>query len=859
MKKNKMTTDENGVVRHQLDNGAILLIKADSSSPVVSLNLWVEAGAIDEKKDERGMAHLIEHMIFKGTTNRGVGAISREVESAGGYLNAFTSFEHTCFFVVLPSDQIEKALEVEFDAYLNSVFDAGELEKEKEVVFEEMRMRRDDPWSWSWELLFRILYQKNPYHWPVIGDMAVLKKVPREKLLNYYKKHYVPSNTVISIVGDISPKKIINWITRYFEAKSAPKAPQRRFAVDSEPKKLQVYTEAGDVQQVYLSLGYPSVSLNDSDAAALEVLDAVLGDGHASRLNLTIREKSLLADEVGTESFVGKFGGAFLFQALTDVKRIDKLLVEMMKEVRNLISNGVDEKELLKIKNKIRASKIYEKQSVDGQAKTLGFWELQGSYRLEDQFLKSLNLVKSEDLQRVAQKYLQPKRASLVLYHPKSQKISDHASRWQKLLESGFKPMPAKKMETKVAGVKRFKLKNGSTLIVKERKGLPLLSLGLFVKGGFLNETAANQGITGLMNKCLFKGTKKRDYEDFSRETESLASHLDGQTDKDYWSLSLESLKANFEPSLDLLLETAFLPLFSDAEIKKEKQMQIAGLERLKDDPSEYSMLHSDRLTFKNTPYAHMPAGTVESIKRITPEAIRRWHGERFSAKQMTWIVVGDADGGEIKSLLDEKLKAYPIQNKFKTRKSYVGILEPSSFYLKTATNQASLVLGFRAPTFKSNEYFGFRVLNTILSGMGGELFVQLREKKSLAYSVYGAHDSAEKSGVYQIYIGCAPPKVKEAKEGLLVVLQSVADRKVSNEELERAKSYMIGLFQVGQQSNRAQLFTMGRYELIGFGLSAISNYEKLIRQVTAEEVQRLAKKYLTTPRKTWVLLSPKK
>lgn len=154
---------------------------------------------------------------------------------------------------------------------------------------------------------------------------------------------------------------------------------------------------------------------------------------------------------------------------------------------------------------------------------------------------------------------------------------------------------------------------------------------------------------------------------------------------------------------------------------------------------------------------------------------------------------------------------------------------------------------------------FGFRVLNTILSGMGGELFIQLREKKSLAYSVYGAHDSAEKSGVYQIYIGCAPSKVKEAKEGLLTVLQSVANRKVSNEELERAKSYMIGLFQVGQQSNRAQLFTMGRYELIGFGLSAISNYEKLIRQVTAEEVQRLAKKYLTTQRKTWVLLSPEK
>ncbi|HXL73037.1 MAG TPA: pitrilysin family protein, partial [bacterium] len=664
-------------------------------------------------------AHLIEHMIFKGTTNRGVGAISKEVEAAGGYLNAFTSFEHTCFYVVLPSDQIEKALEVEFDAYLNSVFNAGELEKEKEVVFEEMRMRRDDPWSWSWELLFKILYQKNPYHWPVIGNMDVLKKVPREKLLNYYKKHYVPSNTVISIVGDISPKKIINWMTKHFEAKTAPKPPKRHFSLDGEPKKLQVYIEAGDVQQVYLSLGYPIVSIDHPDAAPLEVLDSVLGEGHSSRLNLSIRENKQLADEIGSEFFIGKFGGAFLFQALTDIKRVDRLLVETMKEVRTLISNGVKEEELLKIKNKIKASKIYEKQSVDGQAKTLGFWELQGDYKFEEAFFKKIAAIKSEDVQRVAEKYLQPQRASLVLYHPKVKKISGQASRWQKLLESGFKPTsPARKEKaSKTQSVKRFKLQNGSTLIVKERKGLPLLSLGLFVKGGFLNETEANQGITSLMTKCLFKGTRKRDYGDFSKETENLASHLDTQMDKDYWNLSLESLKANFEPSLDLLLETTFTPLFSDEEIKKEKQMQIAALERLKDDPSEFSMLHSDRLTFKNTPYAHMPMGTVDSIKRIRPEAIRRWHEERFSTKNMTWIVVGDANGVDVKNILNKKLKSYPIQNKFKARKGLMGHLTPMDYKLKTSTNQASLVLGFRAPTFKSSEFFGFRVLNTILNG----------------------------------------------------------------------------------------------------------------------------------------------
>ena len=143
---------------------------------MVSLNFWVEAGSIDEAPEERGMAHLIEHMIFKGTEKRNVGEISRDVEAAGGYLNAFTSFEHTCFYVVLPSAQILKALDIEFDAFLNSTFDAKELEKEKEVVFEEMKMRRDDPWSWSWELLFNALFKKNPYHWPVIGDEKVLRR-----------------------------------------------------------------------------------------------------------------------------------------------------------------------------------------------------------------------------------------------------------------------------------------------------------------------------------------------------------------------------------------------------------------------------------------------------------------------------------------------------------------------------------------------------------------------------------------------------------------------------------------------------------------------------------------------------------
>ncbi len=857
--KKKWNRDENGIIRCNLKNGAKLLIKEDHATPVVSLNFWVEAGSIDEKADERGMAHLIEHMIFKGTTKRGVGEISREVEAAGGYLNAFTSFEHTCFYVVLPSDRIQKAMEVEFDAYLHSTFDADELKKEKEVVFEEMRMRQDDPWSWSWELLFRILYKKNPYHWPVIGDLDILKKVPRGTLLKYYQTHYVPSNTVLTVVGDIKAEKVVQWIQKNFESVKKTGAPQRRFTFDPEPKSLNLLTEPGDLQQIYLSLGFPTVPIDHLDSAVLEILEAILGDGSSCRLNLAIREKSQSADEVGSDHFSGKYGGAFVFQSLTDAKRVEKCLMDIMAEVKKIILKGVTDEELAKVKNKIKASKIFEKQNMDGQAKTLGFWELNGDYRLEDKFLKALDSVTSSDLEKAAGKYLLPRRASLVLYHPKKQKMNSHPVYWQSLLQKGMDEREAPGKGAVSRGpVKKFKLKNGSTLMVKERKGLPLVSLGVFLKGGFSREQA-HPGTTALMTKCLLKGTARKNYKDFSEEMEALAAHIDPLMEKDYWGVTLDCIKPNFEKSFDLMAESIFSPLFSDQEVEKEKKLQIAAIERLKDDPGEFALLQSDVVTFAGTPYSHMPMGTKESLEKIKPGDIRKWHQSHLNAGNMTWIAVGDLDGEELKKIMDARLPVkFPAPVHVQKKKS-LPPLTARSLYLISNSRQANLVLGFRAPQFPSREYFVFRVLNTILNGMGGRLFVELREKKSLAYSVYAAHDAGLLAGAYQLYVGCAPSKVEDAKRELLKVLADFSKTGIPSEELQRAKTYMIGLYQVGLQSNRSQVLSYGRYALSTLGAPTVEKIPRIIQKITGADVQKAVSKYLQTTEKTWVLLAPKK
>ena len=849
----------NPVSRTRLKNGSVLLVKEDPSTPVVSLNIWIEAGSIDEQPDERGMAHLIEHMIFKGTSQRGVGEISRQVEAAGGYLNAFTSFEHTCFYVVLPSNQIQKALEVEFDAYLHSTFDAGELAKEKEVVFEEMRMRRDDPWSWSWELLFKILFKKNPYHWPVIGDMKILKQVPRESLMDYYKAHYVPSNTVISVVGNVSAKRVRGWVGKHFESVQRPKPPQRRFKFDENSQELKVHAEAGDVQKTYLSLGFPTVPLNHPDSAALEILAAVLGEGAASRFNLALREKSQSADDAACEYFSGKFGGAVVFQALTDGVRIEKCLGEMMAELGKIKAKGVPETELAKVKTKVKASKVFENQSVDGQAKTLGFWELQGGYELEEAFLKALDAVSSDDLRRVAAAYFAPKQASLVVYHPKAQTMRLNPSHLMGLLLKGLDSAVGPQLNSHHKGgpITKLRLKNGDILWAKERKNLPLVSLGAFVKGGFPLEVPGKYGMTTLMSKCLQKGTLRKNHEKFSKEIEGYAAHLDSVMEKDYWGMSLDVLQGNFEKSLDLMVEALYEPAFSALEVQKEKKLQISALERLKDDPAEFALLQSDILTFAGTPYAHMPLGTIPSLSALSAEDIRIWHRSHLSKSPLTWFAVGDFDANEIKHLLESRL---PASGKGNRSKSFAAPppLVPKVLEFGNESQQANLVLGFRAPSFVSPDYFPFRVLNTLLNGMGGKLFIELREKKSLAYSVFASHEALAFGGTYQVYIGCAPDKAGKAKEELRRVLQSVALGKITAEELERAKTYMTGLYHVGFQSNHAQVHSYARYEMTGVGAPVVEEFPERIRKVTLEQVKKTAKKYLDGAPETWVLLAPK-
>jgi zinc protease len=250
--------------------------------------------------------------------------------------------------------------------------------------------------------------------------------------------------------------------------------------------------------------------------------------------------------------------------------------------------------------------------------------------------------------------------------------------------------------------------------------------------------------------------------------------------------------------------------------------------------------------------------GEPETIAKIDPKALRQWQARSLKSAPMTWVAVGDFETQKLVDLIE----AQGSSRKAPVKRSVVSDarrdIVPKTLQFHQGTQQSNLVLGLSAPTFVSNDYYPFRVLNTLLNGMGGRLFVELREKRSLAYSVYASHDAGAKAGIYQIYIGCDPAKADKARAEMERVLFDLRRGTIPTEEFERAKTYMSGLFKMGLQSNRSHLLSYARYEMAGHGAEVLAKVPQRIKEVTLTDVRRVAEKYLNTDKKTWVLVTPK-
>lgn len=409
-----------------LPNGLKVLVQEDHRSPVVVSQLWYRVGSMDEYNGTTGVAHVLEHMMFKGTKKVPAGQFSRIIAAAGGKENAFTSRDYTVYFQQLEKSKLELALKLEADRMVHLNFRDKDFAKEIEVVKEERRWRTEDkPQALVGEQLMATAFQAHPYGRPVIGWMNDLEQMTAQDARDWYKRWYVPNNATLVVVGDVDPQDVHRLARKYFGPLKARQLPVRKQQAEPEQKGERRVVVQAPAKLPYLAMAYKVPSLRDAQSDwepyALEILSGVLDGNPASRLNRTLVRRDRIAVDVSTGyDAINRGPALFEFDGTpSEGVSVQDLELAIRSAIEDIKENGITEEELQRVKAQVIAADVYKRDSMFYQAMEIGMLESTGhSWRALEEYPKRLQVVTAEQVQAVARKYLVDEGLTVAILDP---------------------------------------------------------------------------------------------------------------------------------------------------------------------------------------------------------------------------------------------------------------------------------------------------------------------------------------------------------------------------------------------------------------------------------------------------------
>jgi len=404
--------------RYVLDNGMVVLTKEVYPSNVVFLSLWARVGSVDETDERAGISHFVEHMLFKNTKKRSVGQIAQEIHALGGYLNGFTSFDCTAYWMVLPGKHFHKALEIQYDAIFNPLFEPKEVEKERGVILEEIKMYKDRPADYLGEKLMKNAFIRHRYGRPIIGLEEVVSSVDVGALKSYYHNYYKPNNTLLLAVGDVDTMDIVRRIERTFRKLKDGKV--NRIPTPNEPpqKELRRFEMEGEILTGHLQLALHIPSIFEKDIYALNILASILGEGKSSRLYQELREKRKIVNRISAYTYNQRDPSLMFIDAELSPEHLEEAEKTILEIIQDLGKNGFTAEEFKRAKNLNESSYIYNQETVEGQGRKIGFAEVMGDYMLVEKYIQRLVSVDPDDALEIASEYLVPENCTIGIYRP---------------------------------------------------------------------------------------------------------------------------------------------------------------------------------------------------------------------------------------------------------------------------------------------------------------------------------------------------------------------------------------------------------------------------------------------------------
>jgi zinc protease len=809
-----------------LDNGLKCLFEQRKGTGVVSIQVWVKVGSKYEDDRIAGITHFIEHLIFKGTGEGGGYEIAPKIEALGGSINAFTSYDNTVYHIVVPETAFETGLELLIGAVKNPLFPDKEIAKEKRVIIEEIKMGEDNPQRKLFKELFSLSYEGHPYGRPIIGFERTVSSTQRADIVAYFNNHYTIDNMLVVVVGDFDEAKAKGLLEKYSAGlKRAVKSPSAHAPEPGRAGKTKLIEK--DVKESYLTLSYPVPPLVHKDIPALDVLGKIMGDGDSSRLQAELKHKKGLVTNAGTYLFAPKEDGLFVILATFRGTDYDAVVAGIDAELKRISEGSIEAWEMEKAKNLVRASHIYGMETVQGRAREIGYYQtITNDPRFSESYIRELDKVSVADVKRVLQAYVHGKTRNLVLLAQKAK-----------------------------SNPRTFRLKNGLTCVLNRNDASPSVSFMVGFVGGLKEEQDGKNGSFNVLSKMLLRGTSTKDAQAIARQIDTLAGSIDPVSGKNVCGLSGKFLAKDLKESMTLLKELLTDTVLRDDELKKVKEDVLSELRQKDDEPVSLTFRTMNKVLYEGHPYGKDASGSAQDVARLSSGDVAGLYKGYVSPKGAVLAVSGDINLNETEKLLRSVFSGWT--GKAHTMKKLPLVTKRKDQKVDRKIFQTHMIFAFLGPGLTSEERYAAEVMDAVLSGMGGRIHRRLREERPYAYALTFFNQMAYETAALGIYIGTDQKYVAEVEKVVNAEIEQIHKDGFTEEEIANAKRYLIGNHKTRMQTNSAIASSMCLDTIYGLKADYFKRWPALVEKVTKEEVDGVAKKYLTLDKMVTIQLGP--
>ena len=831
------------VERFVLPNGLVVLLKPDRSAALASVQVWVRTGSIHEgTKLGAGLSHFLEHMLFKGTDRRMARDISASVQAHGGYINAYTTFDRTVYYIDLPCEHTGVAIDILADAVLHSTLPEDEIVRERDVILREIAMTQDDPEDRLSEALFSTAFREHPYRYPVIGHRDVFAAVMRDDLVAYYRTRYVPNNLVVVIAGDIDPAGVRADIEKHFGA--VPRAALASVPVPDEPLQLapraQHRFEEVELTRAFLAWQIPGLA--HPDAPLLDLLATILGHGDSSILWREVRDWAHLVHTVDAYSWNPGNAGLFSISFTCDAVRREPAVAAIERTLARCAERGFTSGQLKKAIRQLTVAEINTRKTMSGQAARLGLAEVViGDLDYGRTYFERLAAAAPADVRRVLQTHLVPSRLTSVSLNPKGTATKKAAAA----------------VRAAVPDFEEIKLANGARLLLQPDPRLPNLHFRLACLGGLSHEAPDKRGATALLATLLTKDTKVRTAAEVAQAIEEVGGSFQPFAGNNAFGLAVEVLPTDASLALKILADAALAPAFAKKTFAVERDAQLAELQQDADDVVTFGRKLVRRKFFGAHPLAVDPTGDEAGLRVLTPADLAALHRALMVAPNLVLAVAGDFNPKQLAPRLRAFLEKFPRTSPPVAARRFTGPAAVGDFVEKQPREQAVVFQAFPGPCLRMDDFYVGEVADELFSGMAARLFERVREEKGLAYFVRSARITGLEAAMFYFYAGTAPATAAEVLAEIDAEIARVRAGGVKEAELRRCQVRLRAARRQSLQANGARAMHAALNVLYGLPVNDWKNYDARIDSVTRDDLARFVKKYFQPTQRTQLVVTP--